>query len=57
MRHKANVHYKVSLLGLPLDPSSPQLYFDVLREARCPSVELRVEIVVARKENGSILLP
>ena len=36
-------------LGLSPDSSSPQLYFDVLRELGCPPVELRVEIVVAEE--------
>ena len=36
-------------VGLPLDPSSPQLYFDVLCEARCLPVVLRVKVVVAKE--------
>ena len=33
-------------LGSSLNPSSPWLYFDVLREAECPPVEHRVDICV-----------
>ena len=36
-------------LGSLLDPSSPWLYFDVLREADCLPVELGVGIVVAEE--------
>ena len=33
-------------LDSSLDPSSPQLYFGVLREAECPPEEFGVEICV-----------